>query len=272
MRKVGFSFHETMKLRRINLSQALECVREGATTPKEIGERTSLGSNEAKTAPSYLRACGMMTWERELTNFGDVVGNYDQLLSMKETQWLIHYFLCAPHEMGPAFWGKLASKHFIIQHEPFGSEPVQEDLSAFAVAEGRAIIAGTIQSTANIFLKAYSEIDGLGQLEILEESPKDTYTAFQPIDIPWRVMAYVLADFWAGNWGETLSVPFAQINGESGPAALMLLNSGQMSQLMRPIQEVGLLEINRITRPWTVVRKWSNAATLLEAAYANADD
>jgi len=194
----------------------------------------------------------------------------DHFLSSAKTEWLIHYHMCAPHCAGPGFWGDIVRKHFIALGEPLDFELIVQDINTYITEfENKEINYNTVKSSANIFLKAYSELDGLGGLEILREEQPQTYLVGTPVEIPWRVMAYVLADFWEANWGPTLSVPHAQLNGNDGPAVLMLLNSGQMGQLLKPMQEAGLVEVNRVTRPWTVVRKWPSKDALLEAVYAD---
>ena len=97
------------------------------------------------------------------------------------------------------------------------------------------------------------------------------YTVGTPVEVPPRVFAYILADFWEANWGATLTVPLADLGGEAGFGALLLLNGGQINQLLKPMQEAGLVEINRVSRPWTLVRKWQNKDALLEAVYTGGD-
>lgn len=271
MRKIGITFHETLKLRRSNLSQALECIENGVTDQEEIYKQTSLGANEAKTVLNFLRACGLLNWEKELTPFGKTVLKYDRSFSSISTQWIFHYFLCAPHGLAPGFWGHIVTRHF-LPGDTVSSEVAISTIKEYLDSSDQKMVnEGTLQSTVNVFFKAYNESDGLGNLNILEDNQTQpqSYTVAEPEEIPWRVMAYLLADFWEANWGQTLSIPHAQINADEGPAPLMLLNSGQMNQLMKSMQEAGILEISRVSRPWTVLRKWTNKEELLEAVYTD---
>lgn len=269
MRKVGTAFHETMKFRRINITEALRQFALGVTSVEEIHLNTALGTNEAKTAPAYLRACGLADNERNLTPFGSLVLGADPSAGSLSTLWLIHYHLSAPHLAGPTFWSRLVTRYFSSGAITLDSNKLIEDLIQHILdVENKAISPDTARSTVNVFLKAYSEYDGLGGLGILDEAGMQTYLVGTPVEIPWRVMAYILADFWEANW-QQLSVPYAQINGDNGPAPLMLVNSGQMSQLMKPMQEAGLLEVSKVTRPWTVLRKWNSKDELLEAVYTD---
>lgn len=145
-------------------------------------------------------------------------------------------------------------------------------------SEGKDIIESTIKSSVNVFLRAYLEMDGFGKLNILKEpdflndedkSATQQYQLGTPEEIPWRAFAYILADFWEANWGLTLSVPYADLGNEAGPGALLFLNSGQIGSLLRPMQEAGLVEVSRVARPWTVLRKWQSKEALLEAVYAD---
>jgi hypothetical protein len=110
----------------------------------------------------------------------------------------------------------------------------------------------------------------LGDLNVLHKG-SDSFTVEKPVEVPWQVVAYVLADFWEGVWGDRNQVPYSDIMAADGPAALLLLDSGTMGMHLTRMRQEHLIEVHRVARPWTVARNWKSKDTLLEAVYADAD-
>ena len=269
---LGLTFARSLPLRRINLSQTLSRIVDSdgnSVSYKDIWATSDLGSIEAQASKRWLKGFDAVDSDDNITGFGRLLLDYDIALSFLTTQWLLHYHFVCPHRGGPTFWRWIWAE-LMFSQGTFTKDSVFEVVRTNSLNSGEKKLSDdTYEIAARSFINAYTSVDGLGQLEILHEEPPHGYRSGPPAEISWRVMAYILADFWEANWGQTLSVPLAQINGDNGPALLMLLNSGQMNQLMKPMQEAGLVEISRVTRPWTVVRKWPGKEALLEAVYAD---
>ncbi len=177
--------------------------------------------------------------------------------------------MCAPHRTGPAFWHHLVTTQLHLGDE-LSSRQVAESIREFSLQAGeKELKFETYQQAATIFLGTYSSPDGLGDLGILKrgEGPA-VYKVTQPELPAPEVVAYVVADYWEGVWPTLLSIDFSQLTGAEGPAALLLMRSGDMFEMLRKMQADHLILLERATRPWKVKRLWGDTHELLERVFA----
>lgn len=208
-----------------------------------------------------------------MTAVGRAIAQHDPNLSRISTGWLMHYHFVAPHHLGPLYWGHLVL-NVLRSGTVLTSETLAAEIDAFVrEREHQELADRTLRSSASVFLATYSSPVGLGNLGLLSTTggTANTFAVGVPVEVPWQVVAYVLADFWEGVWGDRNQVPYSDIMAADGPAALLLLDSGTMGMHLTRMRQEHLIEVHRVARPWTVARNWKSKDTLLEAVYADAD-
>ena len=215
---------------------------------------------------SYAKGVGLLNSQGIPTDFCRYVGQFDPHLHRIDTQWLLHYFLCAPMHNGPAFWSQLVLLRFQLENK-IEKRTLTQDLKQFTSGIGDRLLSNsTYESTATAFLGTYAKSDALGALRILEGASGE-YIVGQPVEPTPAVFGYALADFWEHAWGDASTVNLARITERDGPAALFFLGSGATNRLLRALQAEGVLEVHRRAPPYQVLRLWSSADALLEKVY-----
>jgi hypothetical protein len=266
--KLGTAFHETFPLDRARLASILETVaahaNDGAKlTYDDFKERSGLGANQVKSFRRYAYGTGLIDDNERLTDFGALVAEQDPQLSTLGTQWVMNYYMTAPHHNGPLFWNHLLTTAFIV-----GNELTREGtgllIKEFLTEQGeRALADDTYPKTATVFLGSYEKGGGFEALEILRaESGK--YRVGQPRPIPPGAFACVLADYWAVKWGEAREVLLSDLTGGE-LASLLLLSSGEINSLLREASKRGLVNLQRRTPPFQVIRLWDSPDQVWQA-------
>ncbi len=92
--KIGITFHEKLQLGRARIAEVLSAIdrRPGATND-QLRTLTSLGTNMTKAFPRLAQGTGLITKNRELTDFGAAVVRADPGLDRIQTQWIMHFNL-----------------------------------------------------------------------------------------------------------------------------------------------------------------------------------
>lgn len=275
--KLAVSFHRTFALRRSGVSQLLALAvdmqssnalaERRAIDYTNVWEKTSLGTIDAQATSRYAFGLGLIS-RQGLTRFGSLVYARDPNINDKVTQWVFHYHMCAPHRVGPIFWGHLATT-LSNAGDNLTAETLAVDIRNLYVAQGdKALKTDTYKGAAVAFLGTYAKWDGLGSLGILAGSVNGVYAVGDPVPAPWRVAAYALADYWQAHWDDRMGVNMESVR---DVGALLLVGSGEMNGFLRTMQEHGLVDVQRRHPPYQVMRQFSSADDVLEHLY-DADD
>ncbi len=202
-RRIGTAFHETFALNIPAIAAVLRVCDEhdGELSAETISAETNLGSNYVDAMPNYARGIGFLEiGTLNLTPLAREVLKKDPNLTRKETLWLMHYHLSAPHGPGPAFWNHLVTTALRI-----GQSVRRADLSSsirsYLESSSQPVLAPrTLDSTATAFLGTYHKTDALGKLGLVEvaEEAKGVYEVKQPEIPPVSMLAYALGDYWDG--------------------------------------------------------------------------
>src|SRR5690554_6770999 len=140
--QISLSFHETFPLSRPAVVQVLDVIPQfngSGSLETFLRQHTSLGTRYIKAMPRYATGAGLLDFDRRLTEFGRYAAAHDSLLEQHGTQWLMHYFLSAPHGPGPAFWHDLV-RTFIFTGNEFAKMQVDRHVAAFVEqTEGRVL-------------------------------------------------------------------------------------------------------------------------------------
>ncbi len=271
MGKVSIPTHESFSLNRPALSQILSLAIErdhaGETrrlTSDDIHELTSLGTRQVKAARPYAKSSGLVNEQDKPTRFGGMAFFHDTGLSQVTTQWALHYHLTSTSSHTPSFW-----RHLVVQKlQPdtsFTTKQVADEIKRFHLTHEEKPLAGdTYERAATEFLGTYAKWDGLGALGFLKETGPGEYVVDEPAPAPWPVVAYALADTWAGRWADRVGVNLDETR-EVG--ALLLMGSGTLNARLRAMQERGMVEVQRRHPPYQVTRLSLDPVAVLEHLY-----
>jgi hypothetical protein len=259
--KLGTAFHETFPLDRSRLAPILETVtahsnEEARLTYEDFKERSGLGANQVKSFRRYAYGTGLIDENERLTNFGALVTEQDPQLATLATQWVMNYHMTAPHHSGPLFWHHLL-KTALIPGNELTREGTGQLIKDFLTQQGdRALADDTYPKTATVFLGSYEKGGGFESLEILR-TEAGKYRVGQPRPIPVGAFACVLVDYWAAKWGTAREVLLSDLTGGE-LAELLLLSSGEVNSLLREVSKRGLVNLQRRTPPFQVIRLWDS--------------
>lgn len=268
--KLGISFHRSLPCRRAGIIQLLSIAEssEGDLDYQRIWEKTSLGTVDAQATSRYAFGFGLYD-KHGLTSFAQFIRRHDPGLISVATQWLLHYNFSALHRGGPAFWGHLV-KTIFQPGDVLTSETVSKFIEHFHLEYGgNRLKADTYRGGAVAFLNTYGKRDGLGALGFLNETGPGEYVVGEPAPAPWPVVAYALADTWAGRWADRVGVNLDETR-EVG--ALLLMGSGMLNTRFRAMQGRGMIEVQRRHPPYQVTRLSLDPAAVLEHLYEREDD
>ncbi len=269
----GVAFHETLCLSRVAVTEVLRFLPEIAEEASErpvnafdyLRSKTSLGTNYVKVMPRYARAMGLVGSDNRLTAFGAIVVRVDGSLSSAATQWLMHYFACAPHPYTPRFWRPFLGR---ILDEGGGSsrslsQVLEEVLSSISEP---SVSAKTLRSTATVVLGTYTKPEALGGLGILRKEG-EVYRVGQPAPPPAAVVGYAIAHYWEQQWTGLTTVNLDRLSEPGGPAEILLLSQDEMERALSELARQQVLQVERRVPPYQVVRQWASADELLERVY-----
>ena len=106
--RLSLSFSRGFALYRSGVQAVLVSALAGQEITKDdILENTTLGTVQAEAMPRYAERCGLLNENRKPTLFGELVGQHDASLALAPTQWLMHYYMAAPHRCAPT----IAARH-----------------------------------------------------------------------------------------------------------------------------------------------------------------
>ncbi|MBA3533949.1 MAG: DUF4007 family protein [Ardenticatenales bacterium] len=218
--------------------------------------------------PRYAFGAGLIDQKNHLTPFGELAVRADPLLEQPATQWLMHYFLSAPHGPGPAFWHDLVVSHLRPGND-LTKAGITAAISGFVErTEGKSLGERTTGSTATIFLGTYSKSDGLGYLGFLEEQ-KGSYRVQKTSAPPTTVLAVALADFWQSHHSERLSINLDDLMGEQGLADIFQMSQRDFEGALRELQSDRIIDIHRTAPPYQVFLLQNNPTLHLAKLYGN---
>jgi len=254
---------------------------EGVDTPLPslLKERTSLGSIYIEAMPRYAVGSGLLAGlsskTKTLTEFGRQARVHDPHLNDLATQWLMHYYLSAPHGPGPSFWHYLITRRFRIGVELEGPQVAGDIATLVQEESGKPLAQNTARATSTIFLGTYAKSDGLGPLGFLRtvgDGRGSSYRVSNPSSPPLWALAYCLADYWEAAFGKsaedqqvTTSLP--QLTQLDGFTSLFFIGPEYFDSVLRRLQRKGLVEVYRVSPPYQVVRLWSDKQELLDHLY-----
>lgn len=268
--RIGTVFHETFALSRSAIAQVLKAVSSldsHRSLFEYLRETTELGTRYCKAMPRYAQGAGLLTRGSALSiPFGEIAVQHDPHLMRKETQWLMHYHLSAPHGPGPLFWHGLVIEA-MKPGRTFTTADVARDLERVIHRfELPQPTDRALQSTATVFVGTYADNDGLSALGLLEKVGQ-RYRMLEPEPPPLWVLAYTLADYWEHHWSDRLTVNLSDLGRPGGWASLFWMNQGAMGRQLSLLKQEGVIDLHRVAQPYQVVKLWADKVQFLEKIY-----
>ncbi len=257
--RLSLSFSRGFALYRNGVQVVLASALAGQEISKDdILENTTLGTSQAEAMPRYAERSGLLDEHKLPTLFGELVGKHDESLALISTQWLMHYYLSAPHRFAPNYWSQITS-HFDSPGETLTTNELEKSVASFALeAAGKQPSDRTIKAAASAFVGTYSREDSLNQLGFLESQGQGQYLVTEPHPISAGAFACVLVDYWDTNWGARGDILLSEL----APLARLLRAQGTLGSLLKTLEKSGLIVCQRRVSPFQVSRLWEDSAAV----------
>lgn len=276
--KLGTMFHESFSLSRESLRQVLSVVLDNGSVNFSRQEKrfdvlrysTNLGTNYVKAMPKYAKGAGLLDDSFEASLFGAMTYQKDRLMSLPSTLWLMHYHLSAPEGLGPLFWNELVTNNFRSGNE-FGKDDVEKQIKDFYERTENEILANrSISSTATIFLGTYIKSDGLGGLNLLQQTQQNRYRVNDDLDPPpsWAV-AYAIINLWKKNFPDRQTINLDELTEGNSVANIFMIGAGKVANILQKMQAEGFVDLYRVAPPYQVVLLRPDLQAILEKIYEN---
>ena len=268
-KRLSLSFHRTFSLSRDSIRAILELAvsnsNEGGLSNKQISEQTNLGTIYVEAMPRYAYGSGLLNKDRSPTEFGRTALFHDSLLLHPSTQWLMHYFMSAPHGPGPLFWTKLVTSFFIP-----GEEFRNEDIVSCLMKDNDALKEETISDAKTAFIGSYVKNDGFGSLGlILEDEERAVYQINYPDPPPVWAMAAAFLDFCQVQYPGVKVVNLDNILDGSDFSTIFMVGARRINQMLSRMQEAGYVELFNSVPPYGIAILRTDTAPLMEKMYGN---
>lgn len=276
--KLGTMFHESFSLSRESLRQVLFVVLDNRSVKFSsqekrfdiLRENTNLGTNYVKAMPKYAKGAGLLDESFEASLFGTTIYQKDRLMSLPSTLWLIHYHLSVPEGLGPLFWNELVISNFRSGNE-FEKDDIEKQIKDFYERTEKEVLANrSVSSTATVFLGTYLKTDGLGELNLLQQTEQNKYKVNDDLDSPptWAV-AYAIIDYWMKNFPDRQTINLDELTEGNSVANIFMIGAGKVANILQKMQAEGFVDLYRVAPPYQVVLLRPDLQAILEKIYEN---
>jgi len=272
----AISFHRTFSLNRPAITQILFALHTFSSLDQDetviyqyLRTHTSLGTVQIASFFQYAKRIGFVGHDYRLTRLGLSILRYDKSISSLASQWVAHYHIASPHNVGVPFWHYLTTE-VIAQGYRLHRNSILAALSRALTAGGCTVSSRTIRTAVTVFLGSYTKPDGLDRLRLLQPVGRDEYLVQRPAPVPLWTFAYALVDYWTHAWGDRLSVNLNELLTPGGLGSIFFLGAQQLEDLLERLRHEGLLDLYRVAPPFQVVRRWPDGIlpSILERMYA----
>ncbi len=278
--RLGASFHRTFPLRRNQLHDVLRVAYDSDSQEasanwnrEDLRETSSIGTRQAESAPRYAYGGGLIDENNRLTEFGKLVYENDPMLERVATIWLIHYYLSAPNGFGPSYWNDIVVTRFRTSDAISKENLVEQIIEHVQHTEERELASRYGQSFANVFLKTYSEPDGLSNLGILRETESEKlYLVEEPDPPPVWAFAVALLDFWQFQFPNRVTINLDELYADGGLTSIFMIGAGRINRYLRTLQQEGIVDVFRVAPPYQVALLNPDPTIALNKLYTSDDD
>ena len=255
------TFHETFQPEWIYISKILELgIEEFKGTKFEISEKTGIptGKTKGKVEPhiKYAAFMGLVEYELnkgiyslEATPLGKEIFMQDKYLHENLTHWLCHYAL-SRETMGAHQW-------YYVIHEGHTGFSVSNSPEYHLQRANRLFSSDiSLNEMFGVVRKAYT--DGcFSDLNYLIWGEEVSFVEhFESPELVYAY-AYVILDSWNQFEPGRSEIPVSDLNEVFGFNKIFNLNDEEFNNILDSLSSLGLLSINRMLYPATVIRNTS---------------
>ncbi|GER89762.1 hypothetical protein KDW_39240 [Dictyobacter vulcani] len=270
---MGFFQNFSLDLQR--LSSALNYVQNNPQTSHEdLARSMSVNRPVAEGFSAWLRHTGLVkiitrqdsqpTKIYQLTDFGQLVCQYDSTLSDLGTQWILHYYLSVKQEETSEAWYMLFN-YFLPHCFDFTSDKFQmyfEDKVGVEAKNRSALKKDPIAA-----LSTYVRPDALAKLNILEKHDK-TYQISRPDYPSSLIIGYMLFDWWQHRYNFSNTLRFSQLcEDDESIGRLCLADRNQIRRFVIDLTRLGYVSFSDTQHEPVNRLQQIPASSLLERYY-----
>jgi hypothetical protein len=265
----SLKFHQGFKFDRARLASLLRFAAEQPLIAKRAAAAAmGVGEPAAEGSLGWLLKTGLGAAQRGgygLAPLGAVVAANDPDLSQHATLWVLHYRLATEHNERAEVWYR-AWNEFISPGLSFTREALQRYVER-ALPDTPSNKSG-VSDDCREFVKAYRSPEGLGKLDLLRETAKETYDVGLHSSPEPRVFAFALFDAWQRRFPHADTLRITQICEEPElPGRVFAARRDQVVQQLQALQSLGLVNVVD-SQHEPVTRRFHEAPLqLLEAHY-----
>ena len=275
MKRLKPSFHRTFSLSRPGLVEIVRLVSENQAEKDSgrvldfdlIAEKTTLGPVYIASMRRYALGTGLVDEQERLTELGNAVARRDSFLQSPATCWMLHYGLSCPHGAGPIFWNAVVTQFFRPGDELNPSQIGDFIFEQVKEAGVDKVSKKTASQAATALLGTYSKSDALGPIGMLEQLEPGRYLVKEPQLPSLWAFAYILAEYWSGNWDDVPGINISRVAEPGGPGSILMLGAGTVNRYLGDLQTAGFAIVQRRTPPFQLNRNWTEPSQFLEQLY-----
>ena len=264
--RLGPTFHRTFSLIRPGISHILRTAAEkGRCTKQLLLTESPLGPIQIDAMLRYAHATRLTDEENKLSALGRIVWNHDPNLDNQQTLWILHYHLCSPNTLAPAYWPLVATTLFRPETEISNGDVSRSIADLYASDTEIKLNDDSISKCATALLGCYGNDRSMGGLGVLTQTSQGVYMVMEPHFPHTYTFAYLLALFWESSLHKTVSAHLSIITEALAP--IFLASSSVVKQTLADLQALHCLRVQQRTFPYQVEKLWISADDLLPKVY-----
>jgi len=261
-----FARHETFHFREGWLTKGLRKLElEGLTDVfqrKDSMEELGIGSNMVKSLRYWMQATSL-TKERGagkkqqcLTNFGEVIYQYDRYLEQEITLWLIHYHLATNKEMATAWYWFFN----IFDHKEFDEEMFISELKYYISEADEEIAVGSLKKDFDCLISTYllsnditynpennmgCPLQELGLVELIDNKRKRyRLTKRNVLNMPSELFLYGIFNYMKETGQDELSID-SLLNDKKSIGQIFVLGFSELIHILEILQAQGHIRVQK---------------------------
>lgn len=267
MRELRFS--QGFPLNRERLSGMIRSIAEGqAISDEAVGSYMGVNPYMVEGFRGWLCKTGLgrgTSRNYSLSEFGTILTKCDPDLRLRETQWLMHYYLVSQHDERAEVWFRCFNE--FLTHDQHFTIPALQDYIDRALEQTPSNRKG-VESDTKELIKTYTNSASLGDLSLLTKISKTEITAQLTVDPHPLIVAYVLFDSWERRFGTIDTVRMSQLISEpESIGKVFVADATQVRRFIQTLQSYGFVSFADTQHEPVTRRFHDDPLRLLEQFY-----
>lgn len=262
-----FARHETFHIREGWLTKGLRKIQtEGMNDifqRKDAMEQLGIGSNMVKSLRYWMQATALSEEKKgkkgqQLTEFGQLIYEYDRYFEEEFTLWLLHYLLCTNKEMATTWYWFFN----IFRYREFDEDVFLSELELWVSEQGQSVAISSLKKDFDCLINTYlynkennnldpednlsSPLQELGIIEILDpKSKKYRITRRSVQTMPKELFLFAILHFMRKKNLENAVSIEALLNEPESIGRVFSLNWGELIQVLDLLQAEEFIYITK---------------------------